>query len=83
MHFPTDRECLQRLMPTVGKLDMASVRVGWIHNTLTLTPMACSENLRSELERHPLIAEMSEPYELPFDTAGDLQPVFGRSATAR
>jgi hypothetical protein len=82
MHFPTDRECLERLMPTVGKLDLATVRVGWIRNTLELTPMAFSENLIDELRRHPTVADIGEPYALPFDAAGDLQSVFGLVAAA-
>jgi hypothetical protein len=80
LHFPTDRECIERLMPTVGKLDPAAVRVGWIRNTLELTPMACSENLRAELERHPAVADIGEPFALPFNTAGDLESMFACSA---
>jgi hypothetical protein len=30
VHFPTDRECLQRFAPTVGKLDLSTVTYGWI-----------------------------------------------------
>jgi len=82
LHFPTDRECLERLMPTVGKLDPKAVRVGWIRNTLELTPMAFSENLRSELQQSPVVAEIGEPFELPFNAAGDLESIFGLSAAA-
>ncbi len=73
IHFPTDRDCLERLMPTVGKFDMQSVRVGWIHNTLELTPIALSENLRAEIEQNPLLEIVEGPMDLPFDTAGDLE----------
>jgi hypothetical protein len=70
-------------MPGVGKLDPATVRVGWIRNTLALTPMACSENLRAELERHQAVADIGEPFELPFNTAGDLESMFACSAVTR
>jgi hypothetical protein len=83
LHFPTDRECLERLMPTVGKLDPAAVRVGWIRNTLALTPMACSQNLRPDLERHAAVADIGEPFDLPFNTAGDLESTFACPAVAR
>ena len=34
--FPTDRECLERIAPTVGKLDLDEVTYGWIRNTMEL-----------------------------------------------
>lgn len=75
IHFATDRECLERLMPTVGKFDMEAVRIGWIHNTLELSPMVVSENLRVEMEQNPLVEIVEGPFELEFDGAGDLLPV--------
>jgi hypothetical protein len=80
IHFPTDRECLERLMPTVGKFDMQEVRIGWIHNTLELTPMVLSENLRAEIERNALLEIVEGPMELEFDAVGDLQPVLSAKA---
>jgi hypothetical protein len=80
MHFPTDRQCLETLMPTVGKFDMGAVRVGWIHNTLELTPIVLSENLRAEIEANPLLEILEGPMDLEFDAAGDLQPVLTRQA---
>ena len=38
IHFPTDRECLERVAPTVGRLSMDEVTYGWIRNTMELTP---------------------------------------------
>ena len=75
IHFATDRECLERLLPTVGKFDMQAVRIGWIHNTLELTPIALSENLRAEIEQNPLLEIVEGPMELAFDGAGDLESV--------
>jgi hypothetical protein len=79
IHYPTDRQCLETLMPTVGKFDMDAVRIGWIHNTLALTPLALSENLRPEIERNPLLEILEGPQELEFDGAGNLQPMEVRS----
>ena len=53
------------------------MRIGWIHNTLELTPIVLSENLRAEIERNPLLEIVEGPMELEFDAAGDLQPVLG------
>jgi len=75
IHFATDRECLEKLMPTVGKFDMPSVRIGWIHNSLELTPIALSENLRAEIEQNPLLEIVEGPLDLEFDAAGDLESV--------
>ena len=36
IHFPTDRECLERVAPTVGKLDLSQVTFAWIRNTMEL-----------------------------------------------
>jgi hypothetical protein len=75
IHFARDRECLEKLMPTVGKFDMQSVRIGWIHNTLELTPICLSENLRGEIEANPLLEIVEGPLELEFDSAEDLEPM--------
>jgi hypothetical protein len=76
LHFPSDRECIERLMPTVGKRNLADVRIGWIRDTLELTPMAASENMRPDLERNPVVTKIGAPFEMPFDAAGNLSPVF-------
>jgi len=80
MHFATDRRCLESLMTTVGKFDMQEVRIGWIHNTLELTPMVLSENLRAEIGQNPLLEILEGPMELEFDAVGDLQPVLAGQA---
>jgi hypothetical protein len=71
-HFPTDRECLERIAPTVGKFDMSEVTIGWIRNSLELGSMALSENLLPKIERNPLLEVVSEPREFSFDENGNL-----------
>src|SRR5215471_3079123 len=34
IHFTSDRECIERIMPTVGKIDLSEVTIGWIRNTM-------------------------------------------------
>jgi hypothetical protein len=82
IHFATDRECLERLMPTVGKFVMESVRLGWIHNSLELTPIALAENMRAEIEANPLLEIVEGPLEISFDGSGNLEEVLKGSAVA-
>jgi hypothetical protein len=71
IHFPTDRECLERIAPTVGKLNLEEVTYGWIRNTMELTRLALSENVRGEVEKNPLL-ELEGTIDCEFDAAGDL-----------
>lgn len=72
IHFSTDRECVERISLTVGKSNIADVRIGWIQNTLELTPLALSDNLRSEIESNPLLEIVDESHTLPFGADGNL-----------
>jgi hypothetical protein len=77
VHFPTDRECIERIMPTVGKLDLATVTIGWIRNSMELTRLAVTENLRSEVEKNPLV-EIEATIDFEFDGAGQLISPFAQ-----
>jgi len=71
IHFPTDRECLERIAPTVGRLALDEVTYGWIRNTMELTRLAVSENVRAEVEKNPIL-QIEGTIEVEFDTAGNL-----------
>jgi hypothetical protein len=71
IHFPTDRECLERIAPTVGRLDLSEVIYGWIRNTMELGRLALSENLRAQIESHPML-EVEAAIECEFDGQGNL-----------
>jgi len=71
IHFENDREVLTNLAPTVGKTDLAEVTYCRIRNTLELVHLAVSENLIPSLSSNVKI--VSEPFEAPFDTAGDFR----------
>ncbi len=75
IHFPTDRECLERIMPTVGKLDLNEVTIGWIRNTMELGRLAISENMRAQLERNPQL-EIESTIDIEFDGEGNLLSPF-------
>lgn len=74
-HFESDRECLQWVSPTAGKMNAADVTYGWIRNTLELDRLAISENLRAEIEKHPHI-EIEQPIDLEWDPSGNLVSPF-------
>jgi hypothetical protein len=71
IHFKTDRECLERIAPTVGRMTLDEVTYGWIRNTMELTRMAVSENVRAEVEKNPIL-QIEGTIEVEFDTDGNL-----------
>jgi hypothetical protein len=72
VHFPTDRDCLEAIAPTVGDTNPTRLRIGWIINTMRLDLAGFSENLRAEIEANPALKVISPPFALPFDQAGGL-----------
>jgi hypothetical protein len=72
IHYPTDRECLERIAPTVGKVDLVEVTYGWIRNSLELGFLKLSENLRDEISKNPLLEIVGPAEEIDFDAAGNL-----------
>jgi hypothetical protein len=72
IHFATDRICLETLAPTVGKLDMSQVTIGWIRNSLDLRFIGMTENLLPQIETNPNIEILETPMEWPFDRTGNL-----------
>jgi hypothetical protein len=75
IHFPTDRECLERFAPTVGKLDLDAVTYGWIRNSMELGRLALSENLRPVVERNPNL-EIEAVIDFEFAKDGNLVSPF-------
>lgn len=72
VHFPTDRECLERIAPTVGKLDTREITIGRIHNTLELKLLELSENLLPVIRANPMLEIVGQARELEFDAADNL-----------
>jgi len=71
-NYPTDRECLEAMAPTVGRLDTREVTIAWIRNTLELAVLGLSENLRPVIEKDPALEILGPARELPFDGEGNL-----------
>ncbi len=83
LHYPTDRQCIERVLPTCGKLDTTECSVMWIRNTLELSHLLVSENLLPELASNPSIRILGPPAELPFDASGNLVSRFETPGAAR
>ncbi|MCL4852770.1 MAG: DUF2088 domain-containing protein [Bryobacteraceae bacterium] len=72
IHFPTDRECLERIWPTVGKFSVQDVTFGWMRNTMELGVFAFSSNLLDEIRSNPMLEIVAGPVDLTFDASGNL-----------
>ncbi len=72
IHFPTDRECLEKIWTTVGRFEQPDVTIGWIRNTMELGVLGLSENLLPEIRSNPQLEVLGEPRELEFDEKGNL-----------
>jgi hypothetical protein len=71
VHFPSDRLCLEKVAPTVGKLNMADLTIGWIRNSLELGSIALTANLRPQIEADQNLEIVGESA-WPFDAEGNL-----------
>ncbi|HYP15443.1 MAG TPA: lactate racemase domain-containing protein [Bryobacteraceae bacterium] len=72
IHFSTDRTCLEKIAPTVGKLDVGEVTLGWIRNSLDLRYVGLSDNLRPMVEGVSGVEIIGSAQPWPFDAKGDL-----------
>ncbi len=79
IHYPTDRECLEHVVPTAGRVDLREVTVGWIRNTLELARLGLSENLRPQIDRNSLLA-IEDTIPMEFDRTGNLISPFAAVA---
>ncbi len=70
IHYPTDREALEAIAPTVGKDSLSEVTYCRIRNTMELVHLDVSENLLPTAYSN--VKATSEPYQLEFDASGNL-----------
>jgi hypothetical protein len=85
MHFSSDFKCLEKLWPTVGKFRPEDVTIGWIRNTLEITILGLSENLRPGIEADATLEELADFDSWPFDEHGNLPrllPIMAESAVS-
>jgi hypothetical protein len=72
IHYPTDRECLEKIAPTVGRLDLSEVTYGWIKDSLEIGYLKLSENLREEIQKNPALEIVGTAEDFDFDSTGNL-----------
>jgi hypothetical protein len=82
IHFPSDREALERISPTVGKIDLGEVTYAWIRNTMELDRFALSEQLRGQVESNPAL-ELESTVDFEFDPDNNLISPFAPIAETR
>jgi hypothetical protein len=71
LHFPSDRECLEWVGATAGKMDPGDVTYGWIRNTLALDRLALSANVRPLIEGQSHV-EIEKEIDVKWDEQGNL-----------
>jgi hypothetical protein len=72
VHFPSDKTCLEKFWPTVGKFKQEDVTIAWIANSMELAHLRLSENLRDEIAANPTLEVEGAPEALDFDESGNL-----------
>ncbi len=75
VHYPTDRECIENFVPTVGRLNLDDVTFAWIRNTMELTRIGLSDHFREQVEADPQL-QIEDIREFEFDGAGNLASPF-------
>ena len=82
MHFPDDRTCIEKIVPTCGKLDLSKVTIAWIRNSMDIGELMVSEGLLDEVRANPEVEVLSAPMDLEFDEAGNLVNVMSAELMA-
>ena len=72
IHYPDDRTCLEKVVPTLGRMDTRDATIAWIRNTMELGELMVSENLRAEIEANPILEIAGEARPFDFDDRGNL-----------
>ena len=75
-HFARDRDCIDWVAATAGRLEPAEVTYGWIRNTLELDRLAISPNLRAQTAGPHV--EIEGEIEVRWDEQGNLISPFDR-----
>lgn len=70
--FSSDRQCLESVWKTTGRLDPSALEIGWIRNTQDLTVLGLSENLLPRILPGLEVETIADARELAFDAHGDL-----------
>jgi hypothetical protein len=72
LDYPTDRECLDAALPTIGLTEPPSARLMWAHNTLDVAEVECSVAYLNEARERTDLEIIVDPRPMPFDATGNL-----------
>jgi hypothetical protein len=72
IHFETDREAMAAGLTSLALDDMRRARVVRIRDTLSLSEIEVSEELRGEVERQAQLSAVGGMRDLEFDAQGNL-----------
>jgi hypothetical protein len=75
LDFETDREMLAAAFGTLGLVEPPNAKLIWIADTLHLAEVECSAAYLDEAQRCNDLEILTEPRDLPFDTAGNLPDI--------
>jgi hypothetical protein len=75
VHYRTDREVLDAVLPIIGLREPQDARLMWIHNTLDVAEVECSATYLAEARKRPDLEILSDPRPLPLDDRGILPAV--------
>lgn len=75
VHFASDREVLDAMLPLIGLTDPPDARLMWIANTLDVSELECSVAYLDEARDRDDLEILSDPRPLPFDDQGLLPSV--------
>ena len=78
IHFPSDRECLERISTVVGRLDLSEVTYGWIKNSMELGFLRLSENLRDKIVENSTLEIVGPAEEIEADREGQFHRIRDR-----
>jgi len=81
-HFPTDRICLEKVLPVCARLDTLECTIIRVKNTMELGEMLVSENLLPEISTRPEVEIVGAAREIEFDAEGALEDLLAVQPTA-
>src|SRR5262249_47334295 len=71
-HYETDREVLRAAFGTVGLVESSKAKLLWIHNTLDVAEVECSEVYLEAVHKRPDLNIVSPLRPFPWDALGNL-----------
>ena len=70
--YETDREILDVALTQIGLAEPPNAKLMWIHNTLDVVELECSEAYLPQARELPNLEIIAQPRPLPFDAQGNL-----------